>query len=72
GSGFGSSDAWSSGWANFLGHAGQGRLYFADAVNHGATVDGKADMIVHGPDGSIGLRENTGAAFAIVDGDDVL
>ncbi|MFH8712680.1 trypsin-like serine protease, partial [Streptomyces zaomyceticus] len=53
GSGFGSSDAWSSGWANFLGHAGQGRLYFAD-VN----ADNKADMIVHAADGSVAVRPN--------------
>ncbi|MFF8590517.1 trypsin-like serine protease, partial [Streptomyces sp. NPDC015220] len=32
---------WSSGWSNFLGQEGKGRLYFADV-----TGDGKADLIV--------------------------
>ncbi|MCB8908255.1 MULTISPECIES: trypsin-like serine protease [unclassified Streptomyces] len=70
GAGWGSSVTWSSGWANFLGHAGQGHLYFADSVNNGGTSDGKADLIVHSTDGKLALRENTGAAFAIVTGDD--
>ncbi|WP_017240579.1 glycoside hydrolase domain-containing protein [Streptomyces sp. SS] len=46
----------SQGWANFLGNAGQGRLYFADV-----TGDGNADMIVHSTDGDIALRPNLGA-----------
>ncbi|MEW2294570.1 FG-GAP-like repeat-containing protein [Streptomyces sp. NPDC006743] len=46
---------WSAGWSNFLGQEGKGRLYFAD-VNG----DGKADLIVHGTDGKIAVRTNTG------------
>ncbi|MGW8356208.1 glycoside hydrolase domain-containing protein [Streptomyces wedmorensis] len=46
----------SQGWANFLGNAGQGRLYFADANG-----DGNADMLVHSTDGDIAIRPNLGA-----------
>ncbi|MFF4836662.1 trypsin-like serine protease, partial [Streptomyces sp. NPDC001315] len=49
---------WSAGWANFLGHEGQGRLYFADIGG-----DGKADLIVHGTDGNIAVRTNKGTYF---------
>ncbi|WP_406082990.1 trypsin-like serine protease (plasmid) [Streptomyces zaomyceticus] len=49
---------WSSGWANFTGQEGKGRLYFAD-VN----ADNKADMIVHATDGSIAVRPNLGNGF---------
>lgn len=67
GDGFGSSVTWSSGWVNFLGHAGQGHLYFADSVNNGGgSGDGKADLIVHSADGKLALRENTGSAFVFV------
>ncbi|KOG21594.1 FG-GAP-like repeat-containing protein, partial [Streptomyces viridochromogenes] len=41
GDGFGTSKTVSQGWANFLGGAGKGRLYFADANG-----DGNADMLV--------------------------
>ncbi|WP_051787308.1 MULTISPECIES: glycoside hydrolase domain-containing protein [Streptomyces] len=53
GKGFGSSTVVSQGWANFLGGAGKGRLYFADAND-----DGDADMIVHSPDGDVAIRLN--------------
>ncbi|MFF1511916.1 S1 family peptidase [Streptomyces sp. NPDC058326] len=72
GHGFGSSATWSSGWGNFHGHEGMGHLYFADSVNDTGGADGKADLIVHSTDGKIALRKNTGASFAIFDGDDVL
>ncbi|MGW2615061.1 trypsin-like serine protease [Streptomyces sp. NPDC001500] len=56
---------WSAGWSNFLGQAGQGRLYFADV-----SADGKADLIVHSADGKVATRLNTGAYFQIAPGDD--
>ncbi|MFI1974884.1 C40 family peptidase [Streptomyces wedmorensis] len=56
GDGFGTSKTVSQGWANFLGGAGKGRLYFADANG-----DGNADMLVHSPDGDVALRLNIGA-----------
>ncbi|MFI2497046.1 trypsin-like serine protease, partial [Streptomyces sp. NPDC018693] len=49
---------WSAGWANFTGEPGKGRLYFAD-ING----DKKADMIVHGTDGTIAVRTNKGTYF---------
>ncbi|MEU3401784.1 trypsin-like serine protease [Streptomyces filamentosus] len=70
GTGWGSSVTWSNGWANFLGHEGQGHLYFSDAVNGSGGADGKADLVVHSADGKLALRENTGAAFVSVVGDD--
>ncbi|MFB7234855.1 trypsin-like serine protease [Streptomyces sp. NPDC056269] len=70
GNGFGSSTTWSSGWGNFLGHEGDGHLYFADSVNDENAADGKADLIIHSPDGKLALRKNTGAAFAIFPGYD--
>ncbi|MFE9851570.1 trypsin-like serine protease [Streptomyces sp. NPDC005576] len=56
---------WTSGWANYLGQTGQGRLYFAD-IN----ADGRADLIVHSTDGKVGTRINTGTYFQIAPGDD--
>ncbi|MFF1379186.1 hypothetical protein [Streptomyces sp. NPDC058308] len=56
---------WSAGWGNYLGQPGKGSLYFAD-VN----ADQKADLIVHGTDGKIAARINTGTYFAVAPGDD--
>ncbi|MFB9437929.1 FG-GAP-like repeat-containing protein [Streptomyces showdoensis] len=45
-------------WSNFLGQAGQGRLYFADA-----NADGKADLVVHDIYGDVNIRKNMGTYF---------
>ncbi|MFF5447190.1 FG-GAP-like repeat-containing protein [Streptomyces sp. NPDC012888] len=58
GTGFDTGTLMSANWSNFLGHPGQGRLYFADV-----TGDGKADMMVHGTNGEIHVRRNTGTYF---------
>ncbi|MFE2548250.1 FG-GAP-like repeat-containing protein [Streptomyces sp. NPDC059355] len=58
GSGFGGGAVVSSGWQNYLGGPGQGVLYFADANG-----DGKKDMFVASPDGTIGLRLGNGTSF---------
>ncbi|MGA4545173.1 FG-GAP-like repeat-containing protein [Uniformispora flossi] len=55
GAGFGGGVVISQGWQNFLGEAGQGRLYFAD-ING----DSRADLLVMGQDGSIERRLNYG------------
>ncbi|WP_157168004.1 FG-GAP-like repeat-containing protein [Streptomyces typhae] len=49
---------WSNNWSNFLGHPGQGRLYFADM-----TGDARADMVVHGTNGEVSVRTNKGNHF---------
>ncbi|MFH8795919.1 RICIN domain-containing protein [Streptomyces sp. NPDC017941] len=49
---------WSRSWSNYLGHPGQGRLYFADMNG-----DAKADLIVHGTDGEVSVRTNKGNHF---------
>ncbi|MFJ1869208.1 transglycosylase family protein [Streptomyces sp. NPDC088097] len=56
GTSFGGSTTVSSGWQNFLGGAGQGRLYYAD-ING----DGKKDLVVQGVDGTIGVHLNNGS-----------
>ncbi|MFJ1706910.1 FG-GAP repeat domain-containing protein, partial [Kitasatospora sp. NPDC088346] len=58
GTSFGGNVALSAGWQNFLGQAGQGRLYFAD-VNG----DGKADLIAQGTDGNVGVHLGNGTSF---------
>ncbi|WUK17228.1 VCBS repeat-containing protein [Kitasatospora sp. NBC_00374] len=55
GTSFGGSTTVSAGWQNYLGHAGQGKLYFAD-ING----DGRKDLVVLGTDGTIGVRLNNG------------
>ncbi|GAA3636900.1 hypothetical protein GCM10022223_64410 [Kineosporia mesophila] len=49
----------SSGWENYLGDAGQGRLYFADWDG-----DGLDDMFVLKTSGELTVRTNTGTYFA--------
>ncbi|WP_328457135.1 FG-GAP-like repeat-containing protein [Streptomyces sp. NBC_00386] len=56
GTSFGASTTVSAGWQNFLGGAGQGRLYYAD-ING----DGNKDLLVQGTDGTIGVRFNNGS-----------
>ncbi|MEV7730368.1 FG-GAP-like repeat-containing protein [Streptomyces sp. NPDC087917] len=56
GTSFGASTTVSAGWQNFLGGAGQGRLYYADIDG-----DGKKDLLVHGVDGAIGVHFNNGS-----------
>ncbi|MEU3838423.1 VCBS repeat-containing protein, partial [Streptomyces sp. NPDC028635] len=48
------------GWEDYLGKAGQGKLYFADVDG-----DGTKDLIAHGTDGNIIVRRNnrTGTGF---------
>ncbi|MEH0545884.1 FG-GAP-like repeat-containing protein [Streptomyces sp. B21-105] len=58
GTGFDTGTLMSAHWSNFLGQPGQGLLYFADV-----TGDGKADMLVHTPDGNINVRKNMGTYF---------
>ncbi|MFJ9742411.1 trypsin-like serine protease, partial [Streptomyces sp. NPDC101166] len=58
GSYFDGGTQWSSGWGNYLGWEGKGRLYFADMDG-----DGKADMVVHGADGAVSVRGNRGSYF---------
>ncbi|SEB57777.1 trypsin-like serine protease [Streptomyces sp. TLI_105] len=71
GSSFNGGTNWSGGWGRFVTGTDLGRLYFADAVDgSGNGGDRKADMIVHTKDGRIALRQNTGSAFVIVNGDD--
>ncbi|WP_331730092.1 transglycosylase family protein [Streptomyces sp. NBC_00073] len=56
GTSFGASTTVSAGWQNFLGGAGQGRLYYADIDG-----DGRKDLLVHGTDGAIGVHFNNGS-----------
>ncbi|MFD5414129.1 C40 family peptidase [Streptomyces nojiriensis] len=56
GTSFGASTTVSAGWQNFLGGAGQGRLYYAD-ING----DGNKDLVVQGTDGAIGVHFNNGS-----------
>ncbi|WP_328964792.1 FG-GAP-like repeat-containing protein [Streptomyces virginiae] len=56
GTSFGAGTTVSAGWQNFLGGAGQGRLYYAD-ING----DGNKDLLVQGTDGTIGVRFNNGS-----------
>jgi hypothetical protein len=46
-----------SGWQDFMGHPGQGRLYFAD-ING----DGRADLLHHA-NGDVSVRYNKGDHF---------
>ena len=46
-----------SGWGNFMGHPGQGKLYFAD-ING----DGKADLLHHS-NGEVFVRYNVSGYF---------
>ena len=62
GSGFSNQGVKSSGWDYFLGHEGQGRLYFADWDG-----DGRDDMFVHQVNGDLSVRRNTGNAFSGAD-----
>ncbi|MFJ1706911.1 FG-GAP-like repeat-containing protein, partial [Kitasatospora sp. NPDC088346] len=55
GTSFGGGTDVSAGWQNFLGQAGQGRIYFAD-ING----DGKKDLLVQGADGNVGGHLNNG------------
>ncbi|MEV7730367.1 glycoside hydrolase domain-containing protein, partial [Streptomyces sp. NPDC087917] len=58
GTSFGGNVPISSGWQNYLGQAGQGRLSFAD-ING----DGKADLIIEGTDGTIATHLGSGTSF---------
>ncbi|GAA3636894.1 hypothetical protein GCM10022223_64400 [Kineosporia mesophila] len=59
GSYFADQGTYSSGWQAYLGHEGQGRLYFADWNG-----DGRKDMFVLKTNGELTVRTNNGTYFA--------
>ncbi|MFI5669837.1 hypothetical protein ACIA6F_24060, partial [Streptomyces sp. NPDC051704] len=58
GTSFGANVPLSSGWQNYLSQPGQGRLTFPD-ING----DGKADLVIQGTDGTIGVHLGSGTSF---------